>query len=76
MLCSVIEDGMTPFRCQTVQKNSASLCSSVRQFDNSMTSRAGRRALFSYRAQYDVIEFSNYNTEERNEAEFFCAVWK
>ena len=36
----------------------------------------GRRALFSYRAQYDVIEFSNCHTEERSEAEFFCAVWK
>ena len=32
----------------------------------------GRRALFSYRAWYNVIEFSNFRTEERNEAEFFC----
>ena len=36
----------------------------------------GRRALFSYRARYDVIEFSNCHIEERSEAEFFCAVWK
>ena len=28
-----------------------------------------RRALFSYKARYDVIEFSNCHTEERNEAE-------
>ena len=28
-----------------------------------------RRALFSYRAWYDVIEFSNCHTEERSEAE-------
>ena len=28
----------------------------------------GRRALFSYRAQYDVIEFLKYSTEERSEA--------
>ena len=38
MLCSVIEYGMTPFRFQTAQKNSASLRSSVWQFENSMTS--------------------------------------
>ena len=31
----------------------------------------GRRALFSYRTRYDVTEFSNCYTEERNEAEFF-----
>ena len=36
----------------------------------------GRRALFSYRARYDVTEFSNCRTEERSEAEVFCAVWK
>ena len=30
----------------------------------------GRRALFSYRARYDVIEFSNCCTEEQSEAEF------
>ena len=38
MLCSVIEHGMTVFRFQTAQKNSASLRSSVRQFENSVTS--------------------------------------
>ena len=36
----------------------------------------GSRALFSYRARYDVIECSNCRTEERSEAEFFCAVRK
>ena len=35
-----------------------------------------RRALFSYRARYDFIEFSNCHTEERSEAEFFRTVWK
>ena len=34
----------------------------------------GRRGLFSNRARYDVIEFSNCCTEEPSEAEFFCAV--
>ena len=34
---SVIEQVMTPFRFKTAQKNSASLRSSVRQFENSMT---------------------------------------
>ena len=34
----------------------------------------GRRALFSCRARYDVIELSNCRTEERSEAEFFCVV--
>ena len=34
----------------------------------------GRPALFSYRARYDDIEFSNCRTEERSEAEFFRAV--
>ena len=29
----------------------------------------GVRALFSYRAQYDIIEFSNCRTEERSEAD-------
>ena len=38
MLCSVIEHGMTLFRFQTAQKNSASFRSPVRQFENSMTS--------------------------------------
>ena len=38
MLCSVIEHGMTQFRFRTAQKNSASLRSSVRRFENSMTS--------------------------------------
>ena len=38
VLCSVIEDGMTPFRFQTAQKNSASLRFSARQFENLMTS--------------------------------------
>ena len=38
MLCLVIEYGVTPFRFQTAQKNSALLRSSVRQFENSMTS--------------------------------------
>ena len=38
MLCSVIEHGMTPFRFQTALKNSASLRSSVRQFEKSLTS--------------------------------------
>ena len=38
MLCSVIEHGMKLFRFQTVQKNSASLRSSVLQFENSVTS--------------------------------------
>ena len=38
VLCSVIEHGMTLFRFQTAQKNSASLRSSVLQFENSMTS--------------------------------------
>ena len=33
MLGSVIEHGMTPFRFQTAQKNSASLRSSIRQFE-------------------------------------------
>ena len=28
-----------------------------------------RRALFSYSARYDAIEFSNFHTEERSEAE-------
>ena len=36
----------------------------------------GSRALFSYRARYDIIELSNCRTEEQSEAEFFCAVWK
>ena len=46
------------------------------KFDSITTKQLniGRRALFTYRAQYDVIEFSNCNTEERSEAEFFCAV--
>ena len=35
---------------------------------------SGRRALFSYRAGHEIIEFSSYGTEERSEAEFFCAV--
>ena len=34
------------------------------------------RALFSYIAQYDVIKFANCHTDERNEADFFCGVWK
>ena len=34
----------------------------------------GRHALFSYRARYDVTEFSNCDAEERSEAKFFCAV--
>ena len=38
MLCSVIEHDMTPFRFQTAQKNSALLRSSVKQFENSVTS--------------------------------------
>ena len=38
VLCSVTEHGMTPFCFQTAQKNSASLRSFVRQFENSMTS--------------------------------------
>ena len=37
-LFSVIEHGMTPFRFQTTQKNSASLRSSIRQSENSITS--------------------------------------
>ena len=37
-LCFVIEHDMMSFRFQTTQKNSASLCSSVQQFENSMTS--------------------------------------
>ena len=36
----------------------------------------GRHALFSYKAQYDAIDFLDCLTEERSEAEFFCAVWK
>ena len=36
----------------------------------------GGRALFGCRAWYDVIEFSNCPTEERSQAEFFCAVWE
>ena len=28
----------------------------------------GKRALFSYRARYDAIEFSKCRTEERSEA--------
>ena len=44
MLFSVIEHGMTPFHFQTAQNNSASLCSSVWQLENSMA---------SYRALYD-----------------------
>ena len=39
----------------------------------SNSSNIGRRALFSYRTCYDVIEFSNCDTEKRSEAEFFCA---
>ena len=35
VLCSVIEHGMTPFRFQTAQQNSALLRSSVQQFENS-----------------------------------------
>ena len=35
---SVIEHGMTSIHFQTAQKNSASLRSSVSQFENSMTS--------------------------------------
>ena len=31
----------------------------------------GRHALFSYRAQYEIIECSNCHTEERSEAELF-----
>ena len=38
MLCSVIEHGVTPFVFQNAQKNSASLRSSVEQFENSGTS--------------------------------------
>ena len=36
----------------------------------------GRRALFSYRARCDIIEFSNCRTDERSETEFFCTVCK
>ena len=35
MHCSVIEHGVTPFRFQTAQKNSALLRFSVWQFENS-----------------------------------------
>ena len=38
MLCSVIDHGMTSFRFQTAQKDSASFRSSARQFENSMMS--------------------------------------
>ena len=38
MHCSVIDYGVTPFGFETAQKNSASLRSSVRQVENSMTS--------------------------------------
>ena len=38
MLCSVIEHGITPFHSQTAQKHSASLRSSLRQFENSVRS--------------------------------------
>ena len=36
----------------------------------------GMHALFSYRARYDVIDFSNCRTEVRSKAQFFCAVCK
>ena len=38
VLCLVIEHSMTLFRFQNAQKNSASLRSSKRQFENSLTS--------------------------------------
>ena len=52
MLCSVIEYGMTPFHFQTAQKNSASLRSSVQQFENSVTSY---RALLLNNARLPVF---------------------
>ena len=33
-----------------------------------------RHALLSYRARYDVTEFSNCQIEEQSEVEFLCAV--
>ena len=34
----------------------------------------GGHALSSYGAWHDVVEFSGCPTEERSEAQFFCAV--
>ena len=52
VLYLVIEHGMTPFRFQTAQKNSASLRYSVCQFDNSMTSY---RALLLNKARLPIF---------------------
>ena len=52
VLYSVIEHSMTSFHFQTAQKNSASLRSSVRQFENSMTSY---RALLLHNARLPMF---------------------
>ena len=59
MLCSVIEHGMTPVRFQTAQKNSASLRSSLWQFENSVTSYCALKMNHAHLLMFNCLLFYN-----------------